>query len=246
MLTVVLSTAAYLVIGSLVLWIGRWNDRISSLTLRLRLLSTLQSGQDGDRNVRWRILIGAVILWIGALAIWPLSLWTWGRTGWRGWSARRKRRRQLWGKSRHVSTCPPKLSVAFRERTGQTAVVGFDADEALGVLERFTAQHPHLLNGDYGEAVAWLKSRDKSASETGYRRSRWRPIETAAIELMKLGRCKVKCCACDHVYEGSEIFFEPWESWIPASGSFHGGGGAGENFTCPKGHLLHENITAMA
>lgn len=249
MLTVILSAATYLIMGGVVLWIGPWNDRISSLLLRLRLLSiipTLRDERGKGRNVQWRVRIAELLLWAGALVIWPFSLWAWGREGWRGWSERRKRRQQLWGKSRSVSTCPAKLSVAFRERAGQTAVIGFEADEALRVLERFAAENPNLLKGDYGEALAWLKYRDKNTSETGYRRSRWRPIETAAIELMKIGKCKVKCCACDAIYDGSEISFEPWESWIPASGSFHGGGGAGENFTCPKGHLLYENITAMA
>jgi hypothetical protein len=253
---ILLFAAAYLLIGAVVLWRGPWSERITSLVRELTILSLLSEADEmegGDesearrsRTLRWRVKAAGVLLWTAALAVWPFSLWSWGRKRWYAWKKSRERDRKLWRIKGKVSTCPPKLSVSFRERWGQTAAVGFEADDALNALEGFVTANPHLLEGEHGEALQWLKHRDKKSDREGYCRSKWRPIETTAIELMKSGRCKVKCCACDHLYDGTEIKFEPWESWIPASDSFNGGGAAGEDFTTPKGHLLFENTTAMA
>jgi hypothetical protein len=86
----------------------------------------------------------------------------------------------------------------------------------------------------------------READEEGYFRTSWQPIETAAIELMKSGRCKVKCSSCEKRYDGFEIDYAPWEAWVLGDGDFHGGGSAGENFFCPERHLLCENITGIA
>lgn len=242
------SIALYLIVGVVVLRLGPWRDRIESELLRISLIATVPGSGEGDKPqiLSWRVNLLGLLLWGAALTVWPFSLWSWGKKAWRAWSEWRKRKQRLWRTPGKVSTCPPRLAVEFWERRERTAIVGLEADDALAVLERLVAENPHLLKGEHGEALRWLKHRDKKAMGTMYRSTCWRPIETVAIELLKAGRCRVKCFACDKNYDGAEIKWEPWESWIPASETFNGGGNAGENFTCPKGHLLYENITAMA